>query len=201
MGSVLTGREKKLTWKDFGTPVKKPTPAPGQVAVAAHTEVNYTFSINAKRSGKEFELEDSVKIGIYLDTHKSWVADWVFTQSQQFQDDLLNHEQGHYDLAALMYRDMFLELMQMKGQTFATTTELQKEINRIQASYATQKVHDKYDLPSEANHGRNATQQKVWDSYFQKAKTTPRTPEVKTPDGVLYRVTLLEVLAAAGKKP
>ncbi|HWA57847.1 MAG TPA: DUF922 domain-containing protein [Gemmatimonadales bacterium] len=201
MGSTLTGRDKTLTWADFGTPVPKPAPGAGQTAVAAHTEVKYPVTYGWTSKGKSFSLADNVTVAIQLDKGKTWVADWVFKQSQQFQDDLLKHEQGHYDISALLARDMFIEIMQLKGQTFASSSALDQAVKKIVDAHRSQKVHDKYDLASETNHGLNATQQKAWDGYFQKAKTTQRNPPVQAPDGAFYKVRLLDVLTTAGKAP
>lgn len=201
MGSTLTGRDKKLTWADFGKPVPKNPPGAGQTAIAAHTEVKTPITYGWSGGGKSFNLADNVTVAIQLDKSKTWVASWVFSQGQQFQDDLLKHEQGHYDIAALLARDMFIEIMQLKGQTFSSKADLDKAVTAVVNAHRSQKVHDKYDLASETNHGLNANQQKAWDGYFQKAKTTQRTPAVQAPDGAFYKVPLLDVLAAAGKKP
>jgi hypothetical protein len=201
MGSTLTGRDKTLTWADFGTPQPKPKPAPGSTAVAAHTEVVYPIVYGWASSGKSFSLADNVTVSIRLDPGKSWVADWVFKEAKQFQDDLLKHEQGHYDIGALLARDMFIEIMALKGQTFGSKALLDAAVNAVVNKHRSQKVHDKYDEKAESNHGLNAIQQKAWDGYFQKAKTAPRTPAVTAPDGAIYKIPLLEVLKGAGKAP
>jgi hypothetical protein len=201
MASTLTGRDKTLTWADFGAPVPKPKPAPGGTATAAHTEVKYPVTYGWAGGGKSFSLSDNVTVAVQLDRGKTWVADWVFKEAKQFQDDLLNHEQGHYDIAALLARDMFIELMQLKGRTFSSKADLDNAVAAIVNAHRSQKVHDKYDEKNEANHGLNPTEQKAWDGFFQKAKTTPRTPTVTAPDGAVYKVRLLDVLKAAGKSP
>lgn len=201
MGSTLTGRDKTLTWADFGTPVPKNPPGPGQTAVAAHTEVKYPITYGWSGGGKSYTLTDNVTVAIQLDKSKTWVASWVFSQGKQFQDDLLKHEQGHYDIAALLARDMFIEVMQLKSQTFTSKADLDQAVAAIVNAHRSQKVHDKYDLVSETNHGLNATQQKAWDGYFSKAKTTQRSPAVQAPDGAFYKLRLLDVLQSAGKAP
>ena len=201
MASSLTGRDKKLTWADFGTPVVKTKPPPGGTATAAHTEVKYPITYGWASSGKSFSLSDNVTVAIQLDKGKTWVANWVFNEPQQFQDDLLNHEQGHYAIAALLARDMFIEVMQLKGRTFSSKADLDKAVGDIVKAHRSQPVHDKYDEVSETNHGLNPPQQKAWDALFQKAWTTPRSPAVTAPDGAVYKARLLDVLKAAGKSP
>jgi hypothetical protein len=201
MASSLTGRTKKLTWADFGTPVPKPKPPPGGTATAAHTETLAPITYGWASSGKSVTLSDNVTVAIQFVASKSWVADWVFSESKQFQDDLLKHEQGHYDITALMARDMFIELMQLKGQTFANKAALDAAVAAVVKAHKFQPVHDKYDEKSETNHGMNDAQQKAWDALFQKAWTTPRSPAVTAPDGAVYKMRLLDVLKGAGKSP
>jgi len=201
MPSSLTGRVKTLSWSDFGTPVSKPAPAPGKTAVAAHTDTAAPITYGWASSGKSFSLQDNVTVAIQFVAGKSWVADWVFSQPQQFQDDLLKHEQGHYDITALMARDMFIEIMQLKGSTFGSKGALDKAVNDIVNAHKFQPVHDKYDEPTQTNHGMNAPEQKAWDALFKRAFTEPRNPAMSAPDGTAYKVPLLELLKSAGRAP
>lgn len=202
MPSSLTGRTKTLTWADFGTPVAKTPPPPGKFATAAHTETKAPINYSWASSGNKFSLQDSVTVAIqFVPNPKSWVADWVFTMSKQFQDDLLKHEQGHYDITALMARDMFIALMQLKGQTFSSKTALDTAVAAVVNAHKFQPVHDKYDSDNETKHGTKPTEQKAWDAMLQQAWTTPRNPPVNAPDGAAYKIPLLEVLKKAGKSP
>jgi hypothetical protein len=201
MASTLTGLFKTLTWGDFGTPKPKPEPAAGTTGTAAHTETKAPINYSWSSKGKSFSLADSVTIQIQFVQSQSWVADWVFNRSKQFQDDLLKHEQGHYDITALLARDMFIEIMQLKAKTFASSGELDRAVAAIVKAHSFQPVHNKYDEKSETNHGMNDAQQKTWDALFKKSFTTPRSPAMSAPDGTAYKVPLLEVLKTAGKAP
>jgi hypothetical protein len=201
MPSRLAGLTKQLTWADFGNPVKRPGPQPGKTAIGAHTATDAPITYGWRSSGKSFQLQDNVMVTIRFLPATSWVADWVFQQPQQFQDDLLNHEQGHYDITALMARDMFIEIMQLKSQTFASKGALDKAVADIVKAYAFQPVHGKYDAPGEANHSMNQTQQKAWDALLTQARTMPRNPPMYAPDGAAYKERLLDVLRRAGKAP
>jgi hypothetical protein len=201
MPSRLSGLTKTLAWTDFGNPVPKTAPAAGATSIAAHTETIAPLNYGWASSGKKVSLQDNVTVSIQFVASKSWVADWAMQKSQQFQDDLLNHEQGHYDITALMARDLFIEIMQLKGQTFANKNELDKAIADLVTEYAFQPVHNKYDEKSETNHGMNAPQQATWDALFQKARTMLRTPAESAPDGTPYKVRLLDALRQVGKAP
>lgn len=201
MASSLTGRVKKLTWADFGTPVPKPAPTPGGFAIGAHTETAAPVNYGWASKGGVVSLADNVTVAIQFVASKSWVADWVFKEPKQFQDDLLKHEQGHYDITALMARDLFIDIMQLKAKTFASKKALDDAIQALGVTYNPQPVHKKYDAAGETNHSANDAQQKVWDGLIQKAWTTARTPAMSAPDGTPYKLRLLDVLKTAGKWP
>ena len=189
MPSRLNGLKKTLTWDDFsGT-------APADDPLNAQTDANFsTTGLKVKNlSAGGVTIDDTVTVTVTLNKSNSWVKPGAKT------DTLLNHEQGHYDIAALMARDFFIDLMQLKSQTFTSSGLLQAELTRIQNLYKPQTISDKYDDTFETDHGRNSTNQSLWDGFFRSAFTTPRVPEQKTPDGIAYKVRLLKVLKDAGK--
>ena len=208
MSSKLNGLIRQLKWGDFGKPKAKPAPKPGGFAVAAFTNAVYdgpSWSIMPVAGTKpvEFELKDDMTVTIALKS-TSWVADWVFKQPQRFQDSLLEHEQGHYDITALIARDLFIELMQLKLLRFKTAAEGEKAIKEIMkrhSSWGIQAINKKYDSMAETNHGWEPTAQQRWNGYIQEAFTKERTPRVQAPDGTYYKVTFLDVLQGAKMYP
>jgi hypothetical protein len=204
MPSTLVNLRKTLTWKDFGTPKKGAAPAPGTKATAAQTRARPRRSAMAEvipdTKPKEFRLQDTVGVTIELTPGQVWVMEWVFGRPQTFQDDLLHHEQGHYDLVALFCRDMFIDIMALKGQSFSKAADVLKAVQDVFDIYdpLMGDVHKPYDDDTE--HGLKAAEQKTWDGYIQSAFTTPRNPPVNAPDGTPYKVTLASVLRA-GKVP
>ena len=208
MSSKLNGLIRPLKWGDFGTPRSKPGPKPGGFAVGAFTNAVYggpSWSIDPVAGTKpvEFELKDNMTVTISLKS-TSWVASWVFKQPKSFQDSLLEHEQGHYDITALIARDMFIELMQLKLLRFKTAAEGEKaikEITKRHSSAVIQSINYKYDSTAETNHGWNPTAQQRWNGYIQEAFTKERTPRVQAPDGTVCKIPFLEVLKGAKMYP
>src|SRR5262249_7374230 len=107
-----------------------------------------------------------------------FVADWVFKRPQKFQDDLLNHEQGHYEIGMLNAKDFFFELQRIQSGTFtsagdgaAAITNLQKTLGSAQA------IHDKYD--SDTSSGLNPTRQAAWDAALSMARITFVAPALR----------------------
>lgn len=204
MPSTLSNLRKTLTWKDFGTPKPGAAPAPGTKASAAQTRARPSRSVSvepiAGTKPQEFRLRDNVTVSVGLTPGQVWVMAWVFERPKTFQDDLLHHEQGHYDLVALFCRDMFIDIMALKTQTFSKGPDVIQAVQNIFDIYdpLMKDVHDPYDNDTE--HGLKAAEQKTWDGYIQSAFTTPRNPPESAPDGTPYKVTLASVLRA-GKVP
>jgi len=202
MPSQLVNLRRTLAWRDFGQPRPGPDPAPGAVATGAQTRATHQHSFGSEpipgSHPHTFRLRDNVNISVVLQPAQMFVNAWVFRQPAAFQDSLLEHEQGHYDLVALFCRDMFIEIMALKTQTFPNGNgplqAVQQIFNRFDPLIAS--VHALYD--NDAQHGRNAAQQTRWDGFIQGAFTRPRNPPMAAPDGTPYKVPLLECLRSGG---
>jgi hypothetical protein len=189
MPSSLVGLKKTLTWDDFKGS------APADDPHNAQTDASRSISgLKIKRlADGGVTIDDTITVTVSLKGSNSWV------KSGEKTDALLNHEQGHYDIAALMARDFFIDLMQLKSQSFSNASNLQAELTRLQTLYAAQPISDKYDEFGETDHGRKSANQAIWDGFFRSAFTTPRVPAQSAPDGTAYKVRLRKVLADAGK--
>ena len=159
-----------------------------------------------------FTLADTVTITINMNNMLSWKKIEPLTLKGEAL--LLDHEQGHYDLTALMARDCFIDLMQLKAKTFPNQQVAQKEANDMVLAYqkkltAMQKLYD-----DKTRHGawvtpsfgaralgeRKETDQNQWEFWIQTAKTEERQPAMTAPDGkgTPYKVTILKVLEDKG---
>ena len=202
MPSRLVNLRRTLTWRDFGSPRPGPDPAPGVIATAAQMRVTHRHTVNGEQvpgtRPPQFRLKDDVTIDVILQPAQIFVNAWVMRQPQSFQDAVLHHEQGHYDMVALFCRDMFIELMALKTQTFSSGSALMNAINGIFSSHDSliAAVHTPYD--NDTQHGRNAQKQQRWDGFIQTAFTQARNPPVSAPDGTPYKVRLDDTLRAAG---
>ena len=202
MASQLSNLRKTLAWTDFGRPVNKPAPTADRPAAAAYTYTDYSLTYGPEHipgtRPPRFRLKDEVKITIAFRIGPSWVARWVFDRSGTEQARLLHHEQGHYDLVALLARDLFIDIMQLKEETYRTAQAVRNAVNGINRRYGPklQPVQNRYDTQS--HHGLIQRQQDRWDGFIHKAFTMERVPRVLAPDGTAYKCPLLTVLAAGG---
>jgi hypothetical protein len=204
MPSTFTNLRRQLKWADFGVPRPTPDPPPGVLATAAQTRAthSHSFHVEAVPGTKppQFRLKDDATVSVILMPGGLFVNAWVFRQPTSFQDSLLHHEQGHYDLVALFCRDMFIEMMALKSQTSATAADALQAVQKVFGRFdpLIKAVHDPYD--TDTKHGREPAQQKRWDDMIQKSFTVPRTPAVNAPDGTPYKQPLLDCLRAGGVK-
>lgn len=190
MASRLVNLRHTLAWTDFRGRVPS-----GQGNMNAMTAVDIVFTgFGVQRTSSGGTIRDSLMVTVTLQRSRSWARPGSARTAV-----LLNHEQGHYNITALTARDMFIDLMQLKNQSFSNTSALQAEVNRIRGRYNPQAIHDKYDARTETDHGRNSASQRTWDGYIQRAFTTARTPAVRAPDGAMYKVRLRDVLHTASR--
>lgn len=196
MPSQLLGRSRNVQWTDFVAPPPPNSHAHAHIA----TDVNLAYTYASGPGG--VRLNDNVTVTIRLHQQQSWAKKQLINSwPSQARQDLLRHEQGHYDITALMGRDLFIDVMALKLQSFSNLSALQTALQTIRQRYDPQPVHNKYDHLQQTDHGRNAPQQTAWNQYIQTAFTKPRTPAMHGPDGAVYKVRLVDVLRAAGKLP
>ena len=208
MPSSLTGLHRSLTWRNFPTRSGNP-PVPGTHATAAYTSTSYNaagiyFEPVRGSQPAQYQLRDSFSVTITFHSGRSYVMSWVSSRPQQFQTDLLNHEQGHYNITALVSRDFFVDVMLLKLQTFSSTQQGATAFQAIQRESVAkiQAIHDLYDheVHPEQHAGRSRGPiQQVWDRCFQTAFTQARTPASQSADGTPHKVRLIDVLKKNGK--
>jgi hypothetical protein len=184
-----------LTWADYGTPLKLAAPAPGKTAKAAFTRTDYSLSYgyaHDARSGGIALRDVIIKIN-FIRAH-SWVASWVFERPKQFQNNLLTHEQGHYDIVALMARDLFNDLLALNSVTFTDKATLDQKVTALNEecnSYLST-IGSRYE--TETNYGERLEEQRRWSGFIHTAFTEARQPPERAPDGTPYKVRLVDVL-------
>jgi len=202
MASKIVGLDTQLTWAMFRV---KNAPPPGDdiFGDAALTQAQFNLSginlvpVDPGRS-RDLKLEDKIVVTITLNPAASWVASWVKQRPAAEQTRLLKHEQGHYDLVALLARDCFEELMPLREKVYTDGADLQSDVDAITQRFApkSKPVQDAYD--DETDHGAKQPDQDKWNRLIRSAEsddTNPAVPGVNTP---IRKKPLLDVLKAAG---
>ena len=126
MPSRLLNRVHRVQWRDFHA--QPPHNAAQDAHIVTNANLNYGYSTGPNGA----QLADSVTVTIQLLGQRSWAKKQLIRgRPQQAQNDLLRHEQGHYDITAMMGRNMFIDLMALKAQTFPTLGALQAAVNAV----------------------------------------------------------------------
>jgi hypothetical protein len=216
MASQLSNLKTKLSLSDFKPDRQLKSEGSSKDGKLAATAVSFSTSFSGTTVPKfdlvsgAHVLKDDVKVTITFDKNKSWVAQWILDlpDSDKRKQFLLDHEQGHYSLTALLARDFFIDLMQLKGQSFPDQNSGRAEVTALHTKYdtAVKKVDKKYDDETlhraweQLSFGppRKPAAQTKWEGFISKAFTQERTPRTVAPDGVAYKIPLLDVLKQGG---
>ena len=175
MPSSFSGLFRTLAWTDFPTR-QGSAPSPGQAATAALTHASFNFtgpSVQPVAGSRppRFQVTDNLTMSATFNRNQSFVMSWVFSRPQQFQNDMLHHEQGHYNIAALVSRDFFVDVMLLKLQTFTTAQDGHATVQQIgtQSLDKIRNIHQLYDreVHPEQNSGvSRGPFQLSWDNFI-----------------------------------
>jgi hypothetical protein len=200
--SQLTNVAHQLAWSEFTTHKSDPLPAPGTVAPAAYTKpviATSGFGLAGIPGSKppKGQVKDTIVVGVSLGA-ESWVEDWVFNLPQAKQDDLLNHEQGHFNVGALLARDFYYDLLKLRQKQYNSPTESNADFETLKKARdaAMVSIVKKYD--DDTKHGTVAAQQTRWDGFFTSATTQLRSPSETAPDGTPLKIRLVDLLKSYG---
>jgi predicted secreted Zn-dependent protease len=145
----------QLTVNDFAG-----APRVNTRGVVAYTNCTIDFKYQANRVNSGYILNAFVKL--MLNTEKSWIDKSRIT-STQILAEVINHEQGHYNIAYMEQQELLREI----GKTRFSRNyqyEAMNMFNRIDAKY--KQLNTDYD--DDTQHMTNRVQQHSWDVYFQK---------------------------------
>lgn len=147
---------KKLTFKDFkGVPKSA-----GNQDEIAFTSCSIEYSYLAKKEIDYYTLTFTIKLIVNRD--QSWIDRSKIT-NKQIMTRLLNHEQGHYNIAYLEQQEL---LGTVKHTVFYEdyADVANKIFSTINAKY--RQLNIKYD--TDTQNSTNKAKQHKWDIYFQK---------------------------------
>ncbi len=223
MPSTLIGLKKTLVWTQFtGAPSASDLRELQRIAASSGKTLGMagiTSSFNVKFGGKDeatllpsgggFTLADDVVVTVVFDSQKSWKQ--IDPLSAITAQLLLDHEQGHYDFTALMARDCFIDLMQLKSQTFSDVATgrsaaksivdtYQTKLKTVQKTYDSDTFHGGWVVPSSGFFPpRKESYQVKWEGFITSAFTVERQPQVVAPtDGATYKIRILDAIATGG---
>jgi hypothetical protein len=151
----VTGWPRNLTWADFPEVASAPDASDENAQI--HAEITQPTNVGVVHEHGQVRIS-SLTVNLSVDRGDSWVV------RSAKADDLLSHEQGHFDITGMMGRDMGAEIMAARA---SSTGDLQTAVTAIIQRYRTlaKTLNDRYD--TETNHGRNREAQARWDARIR----------------------------------
>lgn len=171
---IVWTKQTFLKWSDFKA---ESNPATFE---DSHSVIKYrfTWTVNSEKIDNDiFFIIENILLSVEFFPHLSW-----FRISQD-TDDLLKHEQGHFDLAELVKRDNLQNLQNaFYGKLFPTrgqNEEQQKQFAKEDSGrmiaekveeleHILDKRREEYD--SETEFGQNIVKQSEYNSIFEKLR-------------------------------
>lgn len=153
----VVARPAKLRWSNF----KSVTVLPGSDEEAQiHSETILPGNVGGRVVRGKFRLAD------FTLTVAPKSQDTIVVRSAKKTPQLLEHEQGHYELLILVARALAAELEKLETDS---SEELQTSVNEVQATHdaRAQALDDEYDR--QTDHSRNVAQQRRWRKLIDEA--------------------------------
>ncbi|MAN27236.1 MULTISPECIES: DUF922 domain-containing protein [Mesonia] len=143
----------KLTWEDFkGKPLRS-----SPFKANANSGFSYKWSVKTVNDQPEFVYE----VKSYFYPEESWVKDKKASQQ------LLAHEQLHFDISELYARKMRKALAGFQVST--SITQIKSSLNKLHRSIERERVKTQELYDKETNHGMIPTAQEKWQKFVDTA--------------------------------
>jgi hypothetical protein len=139
---ITWNSDKKLSWDDF----KMDSPSSTRDAALTTTFVGFSYS----------RTRDIITFDIECKFQKS--RSWGRLKT----DYILNHEQGHFDIAEIFARKLNKEIT-----LFLAKSKQHEELNKIYTKVMNEKRDTQQQYDDETNHSINKTQQAAWDKKIE----------------------------------
>lgn len=149
---VITGWTRNIRWSEFDERSARPAGESEDAYIEYSMDLNYGWTTDAGRT-----LLSSIDILIEV-TSASWVV------GSERSDELLAHEQGHFDVAGLVYRQMGKDLSDLRA---GSERALKSRVARIkrEANRRALQLNRRYD--SDTDHGTLDVRQQAWENLIR----------------------------------
>jgi hypothetical protein len=154
----INGWPRKISWREFEPVNEAPGGENGQAYI--HSTFHFQYS-STKKDRNGWRLEGLI-VKVAVDKGQSWVV-----KGKQ-HPELLNHEQGHYDITGLVGgRELHASLTSLRTGSSKVLDEQKEEIvDRIQKKV--NRLQEKYDRNTKSPNGViDPKKQEEWDKRIR----------------------------------
>jgi predicted secreted Zn-dependent protease len=157
----VSGLNYKLSWdKDFPEENKLEMRPTGK-KYDSETHPNWKFKYKLDSNQRRVFAKD-IDITVSLDKKDNWVV------RAKMLDELLRHEQGHYDITALLARDFDVSIKKISA---SSVDEIRKKVGNLEQEFK-RKFNDiqisRYD--KQTKHGADRSVQEMWEQRISAEK-------------------------------
>lgn len=155
---AVNGFDKQIAWSEF----QKYNAAPAGNNFDSETVSNYNYSYGMARKGNALVIT-TADINIFVNGQQSWVV------SAKMDPVLLKHEQGHFDITALVAREFYKKLFSLSAKT---EHDLKKAMTDLKAAMKTKTDSTNVRYDAQTNHSLITKVQDQWNRAIaaEKAK-------------------------------
>jgi hypothetical protein len=206
--SKLENAERVLTWDDFKVIERDQEKRRSEMtdeekerdkedaALGVYFEWKAPHEAVPGRRPPRFRIKDEIVVRVFTKPEETVVKRRALEASQRQKDALLAHEQGHYDIAALLARDLFVDLITLAGREFVDVkAAVGEKVDPFKSKL--KPIQDLYD--DDTNHGSHGARQQEWQTLIGRARTELRNPRTLGRNNQPLRLTLLQAIRDAGK--
>jgi hypothetical protein len=145
---TLSGWPRNIAWDEFAEVGSSPHGEPED----AYTSARFDYPFSWENEGRHYHITRAT-VTMQMVEAECWAVRGRKT------DELLSHEQGHYDITGLMARDLATALETVSASSHSALTT---EVERIAGHYRrhARRLNEQYD--EETAHGSNRREQDRW---------------------------------------
>ncbi len=173
--TFLEGHDEVLDWRDFQGSVPANRSGGDDAECDARFDLQYDYDWDDAPKKRGYRV-DHVQVKVILDRSSMWAVKASRTPA------LLKHEQGHYDIVALVARDLYNELTGWDStnppKRFRKETDLKSAVDglsrkaralaaRLAGTSGRVGVYD-----TQTKHGQDAKAQEEWNKALESARTS-----------------------------
>ena len=173
--TALEGHDLTLDWRDFQGTVPANRAAGEDAYTEARFDFAYDYEYDTEQKTQGYRV-NHVYVRVTLERDRMWSVQ----QSQT--DKLLRHEQGHYDIVALLARDLFDELTGWESgarpRRFRRETDLKRTVDALPRATRRLIAHVGGTpqavgiYATQTSHGNDAKAQEKWDTALAGARSS-----------------------------
>ena len=200
MASALFGVDYKLRWADFQSVATPPAGVPSGATAETRTGttvLGVNIDLLWQGTPQIYRIRDTLVVRVFV-RPDSWRLTSLSTASGRDQVRLIKHEQGHYDIDALLARDFYQRIRSMMGQPFTDPADAREQMEDHHEATIGRADALNHDYDADTRNGEDGVEQWSWWCAIKRARQLHRSPQARDARGRLLKVELVDALRSSG---